>query len=100
AAANLFRRPRQIFIERISDFNCRTRLRPSGDQNSLLNSDMLNAGDPSQIGPLYSPNNWMFNPNWGLIYDANSSTASRPAAVGVPVGPPVSHCPPPPPYSP
>lgn len=79
SAANLFRRPRQIFIERISEVNnCRTRhLRaPHGDENSLLRSDVLNNGTDSMIHNQYlppysySPNSWLFNPNWTLFYNS------------------------------
>ena len=105
AAANLFRRPRQIFT--ISHTR-RSRHRPNGDESSLLGADLL-SNESSGYFPFYHPNSWMFNPNWSSFYNldptngAASGNQNRQANVPPPFAPPASNwsnCPPPPPYTP
>lgn len=100
SAANLFRRPRQIFMERIADFNCRGGSHhhartTNGDENSLLNADVLNHETSASYLPYYSPNGWFLNPNWNLFYNSVGNSR-RPNVATNPLGP---QCPPPP-YSP
>ncbi|UXI19918.1 Zinc finger CCCH domain-containing protein 11A [Sarcoptes scabiei] len=101
SAANLFRRPRQIFIERISGINnyhnnlshCLSRptrsalsaLHRNGDESLLLGSDSLNAGcadspSTSAANRYFSPyscvpNDWLFNRNWNLFYHSTDPSS-------------------------
>jgi len=99
AAVNLFRKPRQIFIERIS--HTRHRNQPIGDESSLLNSDSL-SNESSSYFPFYHPNSWMVNPTWNSIYgiDPANSNRSSDRQTNLAFAPQVASCPPPPPYSP
>ncbi|KAI2798710.1 hypothetical protein BLOT_010687 [Blomia tropicalis] len=119
AAANLFRRPRQILIERINHRQQHHRNYFNGgvgDESLLLSSDLLGTADhhphhhpitsASNYFSFYHPNGWMYNPNWNACYnlDANGETnpngqSSRNGSM-LPFTAPITNCPPPPPYTP
>ena len=112
SAANLFRRPRQIFMERISDY--RNHVRVNCDENSLLNSDVLNnesSSASSNYVSYYSPASWLFSLNWNMLYNNhnnnnnnsntnNSNTRQQEANTTATNVTATHHQCPPPPYSP
>lgn len=97
AAANLFRRPRQLYIERISHSRHRNRL--NGDESSLLDSDLL-SNEACGYLPFYHPNSWILNSSWNSFYNINSASGNGSNSSRPTLAPPASLCPPPPPYSP
>lgn len=126
AAANLFRKPRFVVVERSHGLGLPISPTPatymSADENSLLSSDMLSsdmsnayfvAAAPHQqhnhSQQHYPMNNWMFNTT-GWMFNGNSGGGAAAALPTVRTngsniassyaGPMSQRCPPPPPYSP